>query len=352
VPLDKEKGQKNLTELIWKPILPYLKEGCTIYYAPSGKLHRINLEAISIDKNQAMLDVYNMVSLQSTRQLIQQGTSNRILTNALLMGGISYSKNENFVSADTSNKNQSSENSSHTDQNRGFNYAAMDTIYNSKVSWKELTFTGKEVDNIATTLQKKNINYILKKEQEATEDNFKKICKATSPSIIHLSTHGYFFPDQNEKRSDLNIDEPIYKMSDHSLIRSGLILAGGNDAWQGYVDNTAEEDGILTSLEISNMDLSNTELVVLSACDTGLGDIKGSEGVFGLQRAFKSAGAKYLIMSLWQIPDKQTSKLMTLFYQKWLDDNMSIPDAFHAAQKQMKDDGFDPYQWAGFVLIQ
>ena len=144
------------------------------------------------------------------------------------------------------------------------------------------------------------------------------------------------------------------------MLRSGLIMAGGNVAWQGKQTFEGREDGILTAYEISQMNLSNTELVVLSACETGLGDIQGNEGVYGLQRAFKIAGAKYLIMSLWQVPDKQTSLLMTTFYKKWLEtegpdkggNKMTIPDAFHAAQKELRDIGLDPYQWAGFVLVE
>ena len=136
------------------------------------------------------------------------------------------------------------------------------------------------------------------------------------------------------------------------MLRSGLILSGGNVTWQGEQSLSTVEDGILTAYEISQLDLSNTELVVLSACETGLGDIDGNEGVYGLQRAFKIAGAKYLIMSLWQVPDKQTSLLMTKFYEKWLEDEMTIPDAFHAAQKELREFGFDPYQWAGFVLVE
>ncbi|HRG34594.1 MAG TPA: CHAT domain-containing protein, partial [Saprospiraceae bacterium] len=150
----------------------------------------------------------------------------------------------------------------------------------------------------------------------------------------------------------LGVNEPIFKISDHPMLRSGLIMAGGNAAWQGKQTLEGREDGVLTAYEISQMNLSNTELVVLSACETGLGDIQGNEGVYGLQRAFKIAGAKYLIMSLWQVPDKQTSLLMTTFYKKWLEDKMSIPDAFHAAQKQLRDGGLEPYYWAGFVLVE
>ncbi|MBP6810017.1 MAG: CHAT domain-containing protein, partial [Saprospiraceae bacterium] len=157
---------------------------------------------------------------------------------------------------------------------------------------------------------------------------------------------GFFFPD-----------------SDHPMIRSGLLLAGANHAWKtGKPLKPGMEDGILTAYEISQMNLSNTELVVLSACETGLGDIQGNEGVYGLQRAFKIAGAKYLIMSLWQVPDKQTSLLMTTFYKKWLpsdaeakavkEQKMTIPEAFRAAQKELRDAGLDPYQWAGFVLVE
>ena len=100
------------------------------------------------------------------------------------------------------------------------------------------------------------------------------------------------------------------------------------------------------------MNLSNTELVVLSACETGLGDIQGNEGVYGLQRAFKIAGAKYLMMSLWQVPDDETSVFMTAFYKHWLEDKQTIPEAFHNTQSEMRKRFENPYQWAGFVLVE
>lgn len=137
------------------------------------------------------------------------------------------------------------------------------------------------------------------------------------------------------------------------MLRSGLILAGANSNWNRELSNTDEkEDGILTAYEISTMDLSNTELVVLSACETGLGDIQGNEGVYGLQRAFKIAGVHHVLMSLWQVPDKQTSELMRLFYENWITHKMSIRDALYKAQNTMRRKGYEPYYWAGFVLME
>ena len=112
------------------------------------------------------------------------------------------------------------------------------------------------------------------------------------------------------------------------------------------------EDGILTAYEISQMNLANTALVVLSACETGLGDLQGNEGVYGLQRAFKIAGVKYIIMSLWQVPDKQTTELMVAFYKKYLVKKMSVPEAFRAAQAEMRGRYEEPFLWAGFVLVE
>ncbi len=136
------------------------------------------------------------------------------------------------------------------------------------------------------------------------------------------------------------------------MMRSGLILAGGNHAWQTGRPLGQREDGILTAYEISQMNLSNTELVVLSACETGLGDIRGNEGVYGLQRAFKIAGARNLIMSLWQVPDFQPQELMAAFYHKWLLDKLPVRQALHAAQKEMRDKGYEPYYWAGWVMVE
>ena len=132
------------------------------------------------------------------------------------------------------------------------------------------------------------------------------------------------------------------------LMRSGLALARANDIWSK--PSITGEDGVLTAYEVSNMDLQNTKLLVMSACETGLGDIKGSEGVYGLQRAFKIAGVEFIIMSLWQVPGKETEEFMTTFYTKLLK-LKDIRQSFYETQKQMRNK-YDPYYWGAFVLIE
>ncbi|QYS89626.1 CHAT domain-containing protein [Flavobacterium davisii] len=134
------------------------------------------------------------------------------------------------------------------------------------------------------------------------------------------------------------------------MMRSGLLFAGANNSWRKTNNETNADDGILTAKEIANLDLSNCKLVVLSACETGLGQINGSEGVFGLQRAFKMAGVQNIIMSLWKVPDVQTAELFGIFYAACFN-GKSIQEAFNEAQNKMKEK-YSPYYWAGFVLLE
>jgi CHAT domain-containing protein len=142
----------------------------------------------------------------------------------------------------------------------------------------------------------------------------------------------------------------IHLKKSNPLYRSGLLLAGANCTWNGIEAVLGTEDGILTAAEVSLLDLSETELVVLSACETGLGEIKGNEGVYGFQRAFKMAGVDYLILSLWQVPDKETQEFMIMFY-KYLTKAKSVDEAFTKTVKKMQKI-YPPFCWAAFVLIK
>lgn len=148
-------------------------------------------------------------------------------------------------------------------------------------------------------------------------------------------------------------DSPYTPLSisseDEAMLRSGLMLAGGNRAWQGAEVPKGMEDGVLTASEISLMDLRKTDMAVLSACETGLGDIS-DEGVLGLQRAFKNAGVKTVIMSLWRVDDEATSFMMTEFYKNLLA-GKSKREAFRLAQDTVRGRYEDPFYWAAFIML-
>ncbi|MGB3227443.1 MAG: CHAT domain-containing protein, partial [Saprospiraceae bacterium] len=350
-----ETPKRTLYEMIWEPIEKYMEGIKTIYFSPSGLLHRINLDAIPVSESETLADKYKLIELNSTRQLVIPDQVEIVNNDAVLYGGIQFEADTTF------HKNEPVIAS----RPRGeLSFSSVDSSLRGG-SWNYLPGTAREINSIESILKKSKVKITLKTGYSATEESFKNFGanNTSSPQILHIATHGYFFEDliKSSQKSEINSqNENVFKMSDHPMLRSGLIMAGGNATWQGKQTLEGREDGILTAYEISQMNLSNTELVVLSACETGLGEIQGNEGVYGLQRAFKIAGAKYLIMSLWQVPDKQTSLLMTTFYKKWLNaespDNggkkMTIPDAFHAAQKELREIGLDPYQWAGFVLME
>ncbi|MBK9722528.1 MAG: tetratricopeptide repeat protein [Saprospiraceae bacterium] len=350
-----ETPKRTLYEMIWEPIEKYMEGIKTIYFSPSGLLHRINLDAIPVSESETLADKYRLIELNSTRQLVIPDQVEIVNNDAVLYGGIQFEADTTF------HKNEPVIAS----RSRGeLSFSSVDSSLRGG-SWNYLPGTAREINSIESILKKSKVKITLKTGYSATEESFKNFGanNTSSPQILHIATHGYFFEDliKSSQKSEINSqNENVFKMSDHPMLRSGLIMAGGNATWQGKQTLEGREDGILTAYEISQMNLSNTELVVLSACETGLGEIQGNEGVYGLQRAFKIAGAKYLIMSLWQVPDKQTSLLMTTFYKKWLNaegpDNggkkMTIPDAFHAAQKELREIGLDPYQWAGFVLME
>ena len=250
-----------------------------------------------------------------------------------------------------------------------FGGATFTTDNSQNEIWKYLAGTKAEANSINKIFSD---NKLATNEFEgllASEENLKSLDGKNSPKILHIATHGFFYPDPKEitaqatkKTESGDIDfrggtsvdiSTANKLSSiitntNPLMRSGLALTGANNNITAA--ETEQEDGILTAYEVSNMNLQNTQLVVMSACETGLGDIKGSEGVYGLQRAFKMAGAKFLIMSLWQVPDKETSEFMTSFYTRLLK-LKDIRKSFNETQTEMRKK-YEPYYWGAFVLVE
>lgn len=354
-------NSKNLYQLIWKPLIGELAQAKKINYAPAGLLHRINFDAIAIDAENILSDHYNLVRLGSTRTLALDEYSKDTFNNtAYLFGGIDYINDNSSLKGDMQGID------SITSSNDELSFAYINRAEIQNKVWTYLPGTLKELQSISKLLKTSKMQATSYVGNSANEANFKSIGRRVqSPRILHIATHGYFFPDSEhtsdsvqkvslQKQTDpVAIDESLFKVSEHPMIRSGVILAGANNSWFNNRNAKPQlEDGILTAFEISQMNLSNTELVVLSACETGLGDIQGHEGVYGLQRAFKIAGVKYIMMSLWQIPDTETKEFMVHFYKNWLSKKLSIQQAFSITQHEMRLKYTDPYKWAGFVLLK
>jgi CHAT domain-containing protein len=336
----------QLSQLIWGQILPFIKKGETIYFAPSGLLHQLAIEHLPYDETRTMADVYNMVRLSSTREIVINKSKSKLqYSNAVVYGGISY---------DIDKKNMQEE-------SKNYPLLALRSIDDALLirgRVDELPATKVEAESISELLKKNNIAATMFTSTKANEESFKSL-SGKHHNIIHIGTHGFTWTDSVAKKQDfftqrmqLMGQEQHYDASIDPLNRCGLLFAGANIALQGNSKDLPEgvQDGILTAKEISLLDLRDADLVVLSACETAKGDIT-SEGVFGLQRAFKMAGVQTIIMSLWKVHDEATQLLMTEFYTNWIGKKQSKREAFRNAQKVVREQYVEPYYWAGFIML-
>jgi CHAT domain-containing protein len=223
------------------------------------------------------------------------------------------------------------------------------------LKFKSLPGSGVEATNVATLLGE---NAVLRLGPEAREAELKTV---VSPRVLHLATHGFFLTDQELKRtSPGRTDRPVgldmrqgvlttQNGWENPLVRCGIALAGANHA--SRITNTIAEDGLLTGLEASLLNLQGTELVILSACDSGTGEVKIGEGVMSLQRAFRIAGAESVLASHWPVSDKATSRLMTEFMRRWRAGEPRA-QAWREAQLELlrSKDFSNPYFWSAFTL--
>ncbi|MBQ0090651.1 MAG: CHAT domain-containing protein, partial [Prevotellaceae bacterium] len=289
---------QQLSQFIWGPLLPKMQEVDNVYFAATGLLHQLSFEILPYDAQSTMSDRFNMVRLSSTRELVRANPSVKH-EKATLYGGIQY---------------------------------------NGSVAY--LPGTLLEATTIQRLLTDNHIVATLYTALEAGEQSFKAL-NTNQPDILHIGTHGFYWPDSTARQKDYftqwlptrEIDGGLFvRQSINPLDRCGLLLAGAGTALMGHLSSlqAGEQDGIVTAKEVSLMDLRNCDLVVLSACETAKGDITG-EGVFGLQRAFKMAGVQTIIMSLWPVDDKATQMLMTEFYTNWINHHQPKREAFKNA---------------------
>ena len=351
-----EKGfLDSLFTHIWEPIKDELEGVENIYFAPYGGIHNIGIEYAS------GMEKYNIYRLSSTRELINIKANNKSdyikdLT-ATLYGGIDYEKsNTSFTGSSPEYQGVELTDQLSIIQHRAF----VDSLDLRGLTINYLPGTLKEVNNIKASLEENHniVNTITG--SKATESSVKSL-SGQAPKILHVATHGFYFTEARAKKeTELRflINNSNSNEEDRALTRSGLLFAGANNSLQGKEVPMGVDDGIMTAQEIANLDLRGIELVVLSACETGSGDIMHGEGVFGLQRGFKKAGIKSILMSLWKVSDIPTEMLMTEFYKN-LCLGKSKRESLQLAQKKVcefKDsDGTflfeDPYYWAGFIVL-
>ncbi|WP_027269049.1 CHAT domain-containing tetratricopeptide repeat protein [Leptolyngbya sp. PCC 6406] len=326
--------------LVFDPIAPHLQRREHLLISPDGQLNLLPFEALPFDSAQGagrggsgtyLVEQYQISYLNTGRDLVRFGVVPPSRNPAVLVGNPNYDTDPVQVAS-----------------SRGTGQRA--TVL-GQLQFGPLPGTAAEL----VALQPLFPNAAFLEGDQATENALKQV---QAPRILHIATHGFFLADVERPNADsrglgliaggesLSPGIPVNVAVENPLLRSGLALAGFNPRRSG------DEDGVLTALEASQLNLFGTQLVVLSACDTGLGDVANGEGVYGLRRAFGIAGAETQLLSLWQVDDFGTQSLMARYYEKLMA-GMGRSEALRAVQLEMINRGGEyshPYYWAAFVL--
>ena len=312
----------------------------TVYFSPEGVYSKINPNVLfdSISSS-FIVDKYDIVYVSSIEDFVHQKENIQLFDrtddlHAVLIGNPTFLLEEDEVVLAS---NQST--------TRSINQDELDSLQRG-ASLLQLPGTQTEIDLISDNLKSKGWDVEVISGADATEARIKSI---EAPKILHIATHGFFFEDQEMVKRSNMISTDNKKAAANPMTRSGLIFSGAENTMNGEV--LSDDNGWLNSYEASLLNLRGTELVVLSACETGSGDVQNGKGVYGLQRAIRVAGAESLIMSMWEVDDKATQELMTYFYDYWIDKKMTKKEAFKGAQQKIKEKYKHPYYWGAFIML-
>lgn len=355
---DADRAGSELRQLIFDPLLPTLNGRQQLLLSPDGDLTRLPFEVLPTDDGQRLIDTYHLSYVATGRDVLRFGVRSTGQAAAPLIaadpdfdlsGGGSVSTKwslKKLFSGFNKWKTDSSELGALPGHATGRCSRDLDRAH--LLPFTPLPGTRLEGEHIAGMLQ------VQPWLQDAALEA--KVKAQRSPRILHLATHGFFLEDQpyNPEKSQWmsftgsELGRLAGPGMENPLLRSGLALAGVNTWLHGQSPPAEAEDGLLTAEDVTGLDLLDTELVVLSACETGLGDVQIGEGVLGLHRSFVLAGAKTLVMSLWKVPDQQTQELMEDFYPRLLQ-GQPRADALRAAQLTMKARHPEPLYWGAFI---
>jgi CHAT domain-containing protein len=301
--------------VFWQPIIEEIGQVSTVYLSADGIYNQINLEAIATPDGRFVLDNSNIVLVSNTKDIYLRSTKKKQAgsdNTASMFGNPTF-----YVTASASSRNI-----------------------------PDLPGTEKEINQLHFLLKEKGWMTNEFVERSAAEEKIKEM---NSPKIFHIATHGLYRPS-TEATLEKQMEGNEAVLTQNPLMRTGLLLRGAGDLLDKTDFNYNMESGILTAYEAMSLNLDKTDLVVLSACETGLGDLEAGEGVYGLQRAFLVAGAKVLIMSMFKVDDEATQKLMLKFYQKWLNSN-NLRQSFIDAKKELRVEYPEPIYWGAFMMI-
>lgn len=330
-----EDYSENVLKLLWEPLKENVSEGATIYYVPSQLLFQISLESLLLPDGSLLGSHYHFVRLSSARELMKMKSESKGYksNSAVLYGGLQYDL-ETTAMAEESKKYDLS------------NLLALrGEIVRGDSVFHDLQGTKEEILKIEDLLKRNKWQVFSYMGKNGTEESFLNM-HGKSPKLLHLATHGFYYtPNRAE-----NVD--YLKGYTDAMSLSGLVLSGGNAAWLGKPLPKGVLGGILSANDIARLDLSNTDMVVLSACQTGQGKAT-AEGLYGLQRAFKKAGVRTIVMSLWNVSDKTASEFMTTFYERLADKKnaWNKRKAFEEAKVIIRQRYPEPFHWAAFVML-
>ena len=338
-------------QAFWKPLEPSLAGIRRVYVSLDGVLNQVALNVVADESGKHLLDKDVRVVL-STRDLLRPPAKTSARS-AFLIGNPLFTVDDAAYVASArryavTRGSETASGGAHTPA-AGLRGAP----------WEPLRSAGKELDRVASLLRAERWTLEIHQGKDAVVEAIKTV---RAPRLLHVATHGEFAADPAEMRRETfslrGIEAPGQPaILDDPLLRSGLFFTGANRYRAGLPPLPGADDGVLTAYEASQLNLDGTELVVLSACKTGLGQSRDGEGVFGLRRAFQIAGAQTVLMTMWRVPDEDTQVLMELFYRRWLA-GADKHDALRSAQQELRERilranrGADnPSRWGAFVLV-
>gem|GEM_PF-2405279 len=351
---DAARGNE-LYQLVWGPIDSLLHRARRIYVSPDGLLNRIAIGVLTDSSGAMLLDRYDIRLVLSARDLVRDRAVGRDARGsrrtAVVMGGPGFDADSVTLAREVARLHSLRSSDDLIAEMPGKEAPPRESTVGRPLG--NLEGARNEADDVARMLVGNGFAVTPYFGASATEEAFIGL---SAPDVLHIATHGFFFSDPGLSSRETEraiFDGGIRRVqySGNPLLRSGLLFAGADRVWTLQSPAQGIGDGVVTAYDIAHMNLAGTELVVLSACETGLGEIRVGEGVFGLLRAVRAAGAGAVMMSLWKVPDAQTRELMKEFYSNWLEKGMDRGNALAAAQRTMRNQYPDIYSWGAFVLV-